>query len=763
MGYLAVAIRNALCSMRLKFIPMLHAPCAMRFCLVALPYALCSMLFLLLPVASEAQGLLQGISGSVEFNYSFLSTKTTDASGNTIKTNVNGYNPKFILDINTQIWPNLKLRTGGTFEGIIADIHTNGEKTKTTIINLAPYIDLTLETPLYKAGLGYQRLQQEAKVLRVPSTTLISDYYYGNFGWKPEGLPTVDILLSRRNIYDNDKSFLDIKEEFASLTSRYEYQGPIFQGLVLDYRGTYLHRRDDLIELDVTQYTHAGRVAYSNSFFDKRISLSTTYNILYQENITDSAGKGFVSTQVFPLGGLSSLDDFPLDGALDPNPALIDGNLTASAGIDIGLIQIGDDPRRRNIGLDFVTPTEVNKLFVWVDRALPPSISGVFPWDIYASSDNLNWVLVHHLFSAPFGPFDNRFEIKFPNVTARFIKVVTRGLTLADPGAAAFPDIFVTEMQAFLETSVKAGKETINRITHNYDLDVKAMILNNPSLYYELYYFFNRVEFGPTALQRYDLSNSLNVNHRFSQIFSGKAKVGIENGKRENEKLFAYFYDASLIADPLATLHNTLTFSGRNEEVEGRPNNINSLFLYNTAKLYQGIDIGLNGGLIFTKQETGEKGRDLVVNLQANIIPHRTITLGLNYSDTLSRRTGGERGSSLKNIQTLDFNVSYNPVRTLNLYATIQVIIETGQKTQTTQNYAVNWSPFPDGALQFNIAYNEDYNTQEHLKERIFLPSIRYNLSKRSYIDVSYQLIHSKSDIQKTDSNLFSTNVKIFF
>ena len=727
-------------------------------------FALCALLiFFYLPGVVFAQGLLQGISGSLEFNYSFLSTKTTDASGNTTKTDVHGYNPIFRLDINTNIWPNLKLRAGGTVEGIIADINTNGVKSKTTNINLAPYFDLTLETPLYKAGLGYQRLQQQTKVSGNPSTTLISDYYYGNFKWIPEGLPFIDALLSRRNVYDSDKSFLDVKEDFASLTSRYEYQGPIFQGLVLDYRGTYLHRRDDLLDLDVTQYTHQGRVAYSNSFFDKRISLSTTYNILYQENIADSAGKGFVSIQVFPLAGLSSLDDFPIDGALDPNPALIDGNLNAPGGVDIGLIPIGGDPRRRNIGLDFVTPTEVNKLFVWVDRALPASISDIFPWDIYFSSDNLNWTLVTTLFSAPFGPFDNRFEIKFSNVAARYIKVVTRGLTLADPGAAGFPNIFITEMQAFLETSVKAGKETIKRTTHNYDLDVKAMILNNPSLYYELYYFFNRVELGPTAVQRYDLSNSLNVNHRFSQIFSGKARVGIENAKREDEKIFAYFYDASLIADPLWTLHNTLTFSGRNEEVEGRPNNVNSLFLYNTAKLYQGIDIGLNGGVSFTKQENGEKGRDFTINLQANIIPHRTMSLNLNYSDTLSRRTGGERGSSSKNIQTLDFSVSYNPLRTLNLYATVQVIVETGQKTQTTQNYAINWSPFPDGALQFTLAYNENYDTQNHLKERIFQPSIRYNLSKRSYIDVSYQMIHSKSDIEKTDSNLLSTTVKIFF
>jgi hypothetical protein len=537
---------------------------------------------------ADAQGLLQGVSGSIEFNYVYFSLRTTDASGNTIKTNTQGYNPRFRLDIDTKIWPNLKFRAGGTAEGIISDVDTNGNSTKTTLTKLTPYVDLTLETPLFKTALGYQRQQEETKVSGNPSRTLINDYYYGIFGWKPVGLPTVDVLLSRRNIYDSDKSFLDVVEDFGSLRSRYEFQGSVLQGLYLDYYGTYLHRKDDLIDLDFTQQVHTGRVAYSNSFFDKRISLSTTYNITYQESTTDSAGKGFVSTQLFPSHGLSAIDDTPVDGLLAQNDELINGSFTGIPSINIGLAGGGLGLKDKNIGLDFGTPTEVNKLFVWVDMELPVSISNIFPWDIYTSSDGQNWDLVQALFSAPFGPFDNRFEIKFSNVTAQFIKVVTRRLTPADTTDPTYQNILVTEMQAFLETAVKAGKETIDRTTHNYDLDVKALILNNPSLYYELYYFLNRVESGSVTLQRYDLSNSLNVAHRFSQIFSGRAKVGIENGKRETERvdenIFAYFYDASIIADPLATLHNTLTFSGRNEEIEGRPNNMNSLFLYNTAK-----------------------------------------------------------------------------------------------------------------------------------------------------------------------------------
>jgi len=714
------------------------------------------LILLLLPTGALAQGLIEGVSGSKESNYSFLTSKTTDASGNTVKTNIQSIDDRFQLDINTKIYPNLRLRAGGIAEGtwVKLDDKTNDIVTRTIVLNFRPYIDLTLETPLYTASVGYLRRQERTDVFDSPSVTRINDEYYAILGWRPEGLPSIDTQIRRRNLYDNDKSFQDIQEDFISLNSKYQYQG-----LRLDYFGTYLHSRDDLIDLDVTQYTHSGRASYSNAFFNNRIALSTNYNILYQETTTVSGGKGFVSFQAFPNGGLSKIDDTlpPAPVTLDPNPGLIDGNMTASAGIDL----VSAVPLvKRQIGLDFLNPTEVNQLLVWVDRELTSTIASSFTWDVYISEDNSVWTHWAGPIAGTFGPFQNRFEINFLNVIPpkRYIKVVTTPL-LGSPLVP--PNIFVTELQAFLKTPAADVKENISRTTHNYDLNVKTRILDIPALFYEVYYYINRQE--PSGQQRYDLINSLYANHRFNEVFSGRAKVGIENGKELDKKRLAYIYDAGVTADPLRTLHNSLVFSGREEKIDGRPNNSNSVILYNTAQLYKGIDINLSGGVTFTKEETGVKGRDFLINFQTNIVPHRTMTLGVNYSNNISRRTGGDEGSSSTYTQTLNFNLSYSPFRTLNLFAFVQYINETGQKDRILQNYAMNWSPFPDGALQFNIAYNENYRTEDHLVERIFQPTIRYNLSKRSYIDVSYQLIRSRSDIQKVDSDLLSTSLKIFF
>ena len=713
-------------------------------------------MLLLFTSMANAQGLIQGISGSLESNYTFLSSKTTDASGNTIKTDTQFAGSRFQLDIDTKIFPNLRLRTGGIAEGTWSafDDKTNDIVTRTTVLDFRPYIDLTLETPLYTASVGYIRRQNRIEVFDLSTVTLINNEYYTVLGWRPEGLPSIEAQIRRRDLYDSDKSFLDIKEDFISLNPKYQYQG-----LRLDYYGTYLHRRDDLIDLDVTQHTHSGRASYADSFFNKRVALSTNYNILYQGTETKTTGSGFVSTQAFANSGLSRIDDTlpPAPLTLDPNPNLIDGNTTTSAGIDL----VADVPLvRRQMGLDFLNPTEVNQLLIWVDRELTATIASSFTWDVFVSQDNSNWTHWAGPMAGTFAPFQNRFEINFTSVipARRYIKVVTTPLLR---GPLVPPNIFVTELQAFLRTPAADLKGKTGKTTHNYDLDVKTRILDNPSLFYELYYYLNREE--PSGRQTYDLINSLYANHRFNEVFSGRAKVGIENGKEFDEKRLAYIYDVAVIADPLRTLHHSLVFNGRDEEIDGRPNNFNSVILYNTAQLYQGIDINLNGGVTFTKQETGEKVRDFLINFQSNINPHRAMTLGLNYSNIISRRTGGDQGPSSTYTQRLDFNLSYNPFRTLNLFAFIQYINETEQKDRVLQNYAINWSPFPDGALQFNIAYNENYRTEDRLVERIFRPTIRYNFTKRSYIDVTYQLIRSKSDIQKIDSNLLSTSVKIFF
>ena len=125
----------------------------------------------------------------------------------------------------------------------------------------------------------------------------------------------------------------------------------------------------------------------------------------------------------------------------------------------------GGDTQLRNMGLDFLVATEINTLYVWVDRDVA-QVADAFSWRIYTSDDDprtaTDWTLRQTVSPAIYSPTFNRFEIRFANVNARYVKVVTGPLSPAVPIRFRFPTILVTELQAEIRrpASEVAGKQT---------------------------------------------------------------------------------------------------------------------------------------------------------------------------------------------------------------------------------------------------------------------------------------------------------------
>ena len=110
----------------------------------------------------------------------------------------------------------------------------------------------------------------------------------------------------------------------------------------------------------------------------------------------------------------------------------------------------------------------------------------------------------------------------------------------------------------------------------------------------------------------------------------------------------------------------------------------------------------------------------------------------------------------------LDLGASWTPFRSLFLSASVNVASETGQDTKVQQNYGLNWTPFPDGQLQFSFFYNDSFYPD---RSTVIQPTLRWYLTSRrhSYLDLSYQRNRSESAGQKTETDIVSTSVKIYF
>jgi hypothetical protein len=139
------------------------------------------------------------------------------------------------------------------------------------------------------------------------------------------------------------------------------------------------------------------------------------------------------------------------------------------------------------------------------------------------------------------------------------------------------------------------------------------------------------------------------------------------------------------------------------------------------------------------------------------------MNLSLDFVNNATDQSGGGIPASSTYQRREDVSISYTPFNTLHLFASVQILAQNGQKLQINQNYAVNWSPFPDGALQFNITYNDTHNSLENTENRTFIPSVRWYITSRSYLDLSYQLIKSSSTSQTSNSNGVFATLRIPF
>lgn len=720
------------------------------------PICVVSVLGLFAPAVAAQEGLFASMQKGLDFTFSSVATKTTFASGLVTKTETQNLFPRLTLNMDALVYPNLRLNAGGVFEVNMVSTRTAGGDLNSTIVRNRPFFLLRSTNPVFSPGVGYFRREERARTGSFSNVKLVNEEYAGYLGWNPAGGPRSDFQYLRTHTFDGTRAIEDTTKKFATLVSSYTYRnfGAYYRGALLDSDNALLH-------LQTQQITHAGRVSDAGLLVRKRLAWSATYNVNYQDFRTSSSGKGGeVAVPISAFAGLAAVSNTPGTARLSQNAAILDGNLTASGGIDLGVTAPPDDPQARNIGVDFVNRTEVNRFLLWVDRELPFEIANAFSWEIYSSPDNIAWTREATVPAAAFGPFENRFEIDFPNVTARYVKVVTRPLSIAVPDASRFADIFVTEMQAFLRRPAGEITSRITQTTHLVNTDVRMRLLDTPSLSYEGFFLYNGPDTFGTSTRT--VSNGLSLNHSFGRIFSVYARGAREQGSDPQGDRVATVTNATVTVTPIATLRSSFLYTGRDEEVGKVPLDRRGYFVQNSAQVYRGVDVLFGFGWSSTTRETGEITHDRLLNASATIVPRQHVSLTFSYDDTASRRSGMFVGNPDSRVRRVYGAVAVDPVPTLHLVLGEEVVVVTDKPTRTTYDIAANWAPFPDGQLQFIFAHNEALRALEFGNEKSTLGSVRWNFSRRSYVDVTYQRTKSEFAIQTNESRVFSISVRFF-
>jgi hypothetical protein len=317
----------------------------------------------------------------------------------------------------------------------------------------------------------------------------------------------------------------------------------------------------------------------------------------------------------------------------------------------------------------------------------------------------------------------------------------------------------VTEIQAFLSRPSADVKGKTDRTTHIFSTDSRTRLLDIPTLYYEFSYSLSKASSSPRNSL---LTNGFSLAHQFNEVFSGGARVAREDIDEPSSDGASYIYSASLNAVPFNTLSHTLLFSGRNDVLGDESVDRNSLFLQNRAHIYKGLDTFLHGGITKTTPEIGQDQDTTSWILGVSATPHRILTLTYNMDSRKTDSSGGGIPDETRTDRRRDLSLTYRPFQTVYVTGILSRVIEPDRK-ETLKNYTLNFSPFPDGALQINVFYSERLNTEDDGKSRSLNPSLRWNITNRAILEFSYQKIKNESDRGSSDLKTFNVNTRLIY
>jgi hypothetical protein len=313
-------------------------------------------------------------------------------------------------------------------------------------------------------------------------------------------------------------------------------------------------------------------------------------------------------------------------------------------------------------------------------------------------------------------------------------------------------------MEALVTRSgVEVDNEQKN-VEHNFNFNIRGQVTEKTTVGYNVLYNLQHQE--PLDEDRTQVTNDVYASHYFNDIFSASA-----NGQRTDIKFMDdhttdYTYGAALRAAWLRTFNQSLTYSGRySDEPTGNAYQ-NSVFLRSNANLYKGWSAFVDTGYGWEKPEDDPKITTTFINGGTNIEPNSKINLNFNYSYKRTRQSGLDIGPSTQ--KEYGFQGFYIPFRNLSFFAKINVVDRDGSK-ETFQNYNVNWSPFPDGDLQFFFIYSETRRNVNDQSDRVVGPSLKWTIGRHIFLDMSYTYNRIEDSVQETNSHVFYSDLKLIF
>jgi hypothetical protein len=710
-----------------------------------------------MPIAALGDGYSLRVSPS----FQITTTKATDATGQTQESENWSFGRQYQLTIDKTLYGTVRLSTGGSLRDVHTELTAGPTRFESDQRAWNGNVDLLWGTEILSGGFGYARTDTSASsgdVLTQTARSGVETERWTAFSrWQPIDLPSLHLSLERAN---QRAAGRDSDSLLGAVGAAYKPVSP----LDLRYDLSYGNLQDNRSLVETSTVGQTARATYSDTLFE-RTSVYLAYNFTTSSLTTRVGGPGgTVTVQRSPVAGYSLVAPFgtqPESNALVVNPAVIDGSVGASVGIDIGFARTAaGDTNLREVGVQFADVTQpVNMLYVWVDRELPPGVSGDYAWSVFRSDDNLVWIPVSIVRAVVFGAFENRFEIAIADTSARYVKVVTRPLRQGVTVDPVFSSIFVTEMQALLVRPASAVEGKTTSTQDALSGNASTRILSIPSLRHDVTFSLAR----PSA-DRIDwtLQNGLSLSHALNPKVGISSRIARSDAKSGDVHVGQLQYAAGVTATPLPTLSSGASFSGSLTQDPAGTSVANGVSGYARAQLYTGIDVDGNAGFSIATSAADRTTRSTVASASLSLVPHRLLALSASAATSRAQASGGGDADATTTSTRFDAGVSSSPTSALFASAGVSRVLGTGQRPNTLASFTVSWSPLRGGDLKLSLSHNQGIDTAAAAVSRNTQASVRWRVfsylhATMGYASSSFDTLQSEAESRSFFANLSFT------
>jgi len=572
----------------------------------------------------------------------------------------------------------------------------------------------------------------------------------GQLSWRPDGLPVLTIN-GQRNRTLNEAAKTDLTDNIVGATLSYDWKGA--HGAIFDHS---LRSTDARVGYERISNDHGAELEYAGSWLNGRLS-TTAAGTAVLTRFTDSSLTGQATAVPAPVSiarALYAIDDTPLDDRdhpLTPNPALLDRDLSASAGISFG----PESASYQNIALDLGRFDRVDEIRVVVRDAAgnPVRAGGAVTFDVYTSQDGLLWTPLPASALTSFDIALSLYSIAFDLQNGRWFKVVSFGVN-AEP-------TFATEVQAWYHTSVAGGGSVrTDQRVYNATTNIAFRPTDRLTLSYGGMIDATRqqaltsttssdVEHMLTA--QYDLLRTLSLRGQYL-----KRQVQLFTGSEE----MTDGVTASLRFFPTRQFEIQLEEGREEQTLLGTAFVLDTTVLHTNARILPSVDLLLDVGRQTQTEPNAPKGERRFVN--------GYLTVGLAPAWRLLLTAAMQRNNSPSSTELVPLlgptrddrvtaEIAYRPGRPLTVNVRIGRVI--GQTVSAfTEQVHVDWYPFADGAVSIGGTFDEDIDPYSNRRSARTMFTPRWRMNRFVVFDVNYTAVNSRTDRGASrQKNIFAT------